>query len=72
MRCKLIPSFYELRDKKAYKRDSAFYNNWLEFIEKWYDNGNDQFRKGCTSTPFVKKDKKQLTNNNEVEPQTTN
>ena len=60
IRCKLIPSFYELRDKKAYKKDSDFHNSWLELIEKWYNNGNDQFRKGCTSTPFVKKDKKQL------------
>ena len=55
IRCKLISSFYELREKKAYNLNSEFHNDWLKLIEGWYDNGNDQFRKECTLTPFVKK-----------------
>jgi hypothetical protein len=55
IRCKLISSFYELRDRKAYSLNSEFHNDRLKLIEEWYNNGSDQFRKECTLTPFVKK-----------------
>ena len=51
-RIKLIHEFYELRDSKAYQEGSEHHNKWLSFIEKWYSNGADIYRKGCTGRPF--------------------
>lgn len=57
-RIKLIHHFYELRDRKAYKEDSKHHNKWLSFIEKWYSNGADLYRKGCTGRPFREEERK--------------
>jgi len=57
-RIKLIPLFYELRRKKAYKQDSGCHNKWLSFIEEWYSNGADLYRKGCTGRPFRETERK--------------
>ena len=55
VRCKLIPSFYELREKKAYKLDSEFHNDWQKFESDWFDNGADIYRRNCTGIPFTAK-----------------
>ncbi len=52
VRCKLITSFYELREKRAYKLDSKFYNDWQKLKNDWFNNGADIYRKNCTGIPF--------------------
>ena len=52
---KLIPLFYELKDKQAYKTDSPDHVTWNEMLENWYDNGADLYRKDCTGRPHKSK-----------------
>jgi len=66
-RIKLIHTFYELRDKKAYQEGSEHYNKWLSFIEEWYSNGADLYRRGCTGRPFTEEERKAQVN---AEPKT--
>jgi len=54
IRCKLIPLFFELRSKRAYNQDSPLYKNWQQFVEDWYNNGADIYRKDCTGRPYTK------------------
>ncbi len=53
IRCKLIPLFFELRNKREYNQNSPLYKNWQQFIEDWYDNGADIYRKDCTGRPYT-------------------
>ena len=55
IRIKLIPLFYELKDKKAYRADSPEHNAWEKMLENWYDNGADIYRKDCTGRPHTSK-----------------
>ena len=53
IRFKLIPLFYELKEVKAYQLNSPLYKNWEQFIEDWYNNGADIYRKDCTGRPYT-------------------
>jgi len=55
IRMKLIPLFYELKDKRAYNEDSPDHSAWNEMLENWYDNGADLYRKDCTGRPHSSK-----------------
>lgn len=55
IRNNLVPLFYDLKDKKAYKIDSHYNNDWNSLIEKWFDNGADIYRKDCKGVPYTKK-----------------
>lgn len=55
IRMKLIPLFYELKDKRAYYADSPYHSAWNEMLENWYDNGADLYRKDCTGRPHSSK-----------------
>jgi len=52
---KLIPLFYELKDKRAYNEDSPDHSAWKEMLENWYDNGADLYRKDCAGRPHSSK-----------------
>ncbi len=54
IRLKLVPLFYELREKKAYNQDSPFLKDWEDLIQNWYDNGADFYRKNCKGRPYTK------------------
>jgi hypothetical protein len=54
IRLKLVPLFYELRERKAYQLDSPFLKNWEELVKNWYDNGADIYRKNCKGRPYTK------------------
>jgi hypothetical protein len=53
IRLKLVPLFYELKEIKAYRLDSPLYKNWQQFVEDWYNNGADIYRKDCTGRPYT-------------------
>jgi hypothetical protein len=53
IRLKLVPLFYELKEIKAYQLDSPLYGNWQQFVEDWYNNGADFYRKDCTGRPYT-------------------
>lgn len=53
IRNNLIPLFYDLKGKKAYKIDSRYNSDWNNLIERWYDNGADIYRKGCIGVPYT-------------------
>jgi hypothetical protein len=55
IRMKLIPLFYELKDKRAYNADSPDHSAWNEMLENWYDNGADLYRKDCEGRPHSSK-----------------
>ena len=55
IRMKLIPLFYELKDKRAYNEDSPDHSAWNEMLENWYDNGADLYRKDCAGRPHSSK-----------------
>ena len=55
IRNNLIPLFYDLKGKKAYKIDSRYNNDWNNLFEKWFDNGADIYRKGCKGVPYTEK-----------------
>jgi hypothetical protein len=55
IRNNLVPLFYDLKDKKAYKIDSHYNGDWNNLIERWYDNGADIYRKDCKGVPYTKK-----------------
>jgi hypothetical protein len=55
IRMKLIPLFYELKDKRAYNADSPYHGTWNEMLENWYDNGADLYRKDCAGRPHSSK-----------------
>jgi hypothetical protein len=55
IRNNLVPLFYDLRDKQAYKIDSHYNGDWNNLIERWYDNGADIYRKDCKGVPYTKK-----------------
>jgi hypothetical protein len=55
IRNNLVPLFYDLRDKQAYKIDSHYNGDWNSLIERWYDNGADFYRKGCKGVPYTEK-----------------
>jgi hypothetical protein len=55
IRMKLIPLFYELKDKRAYNADSPDHSAWNEMLENWYDNGADLYRKDCAGRPHSSK-----------------
>jgi hypothetical protein len=55
IRNNLVPLFYDLRDKQAYKIDSHYNGDWNNLIEKWYDNGADIYRKDCKGVPYTEK-----------------
>ena len=55
IRMKLIPLFYELKDKRAYNEDSPDHSAWNEMLENWYDNGADIYRKDCAGRPHSSK-----------------
>ena len=51
----MVPLFYDLRDKQAYKIDSHYNGDWNNLIERWYDNGADIYRKDCKGVPYTEK-----------------
>ncbi len=53
IRFKLIPLFYELKERKAYNKDSPFLKDWEQLVKNWYDNGADIYRKDCTGRPYT-------------------
>jgi hypothetical protein len=53
IRLKLAPLFYELKGVKAYQLNSPLYKNWKQFIEDWYNNGADFYRKDCKGRPYT-------------------
>jgi hypothetical protein len=53
IRFKLIPLFYELKERKAYNKDSPFLKDWEELVKNWYDNGADFYRKDCKGRPYT-------------------
>jgi len=55
IRNNLIPLFYDLRGKQAYKIDSHYNGDWNKLIERWYDNGADIYRKDCKGVPYTEK-----------------
>ena len=55
IRNNLVPLFYDLRDKQAYKIDSHYNGDWNNLIERWYDNGADIYRKDCKGVPYTEK-----------------
>ena len=55
IRIKLIPLFYELKERRAYYTHSPEHNAWEKMLENWYDNGADLYRKGCTGRPHTNK-----------------
>jgi len=52
-RANLIPLYYELKEKKAYNKDSPFLKDWEELVKNWYDNGADLYRTDCTGRPYT-------------------
>lgn len=65
LRFNLISLLYELRTARAYKSSSYLHDDWNLFIESWYDNGADIYRKECKGIPYTKKarEKRGLENN---------
>jgi hypothetical protein len=55
IRANLIPLFYELKEERAYKSDSPRNKDWEKFLNDWYDNGADIYRKNCKGRPYTKK-----------------
>jgi hypothetical protein len=53
VRLRLVPLFYELKEKKAYNKDSPFLKDWEELVKNWYDNGADFYRKDCKGRPYT-------------------
>jgi hypothetical protein len=54
-RANLIPLFYELKEKRAYRDDSPQNKDWKKFILDWYNNGADIYRKDCEGVPYTEK-----------------
>lgn len=55
IRGNLIQLFYQLRTAKAYKKDSPANKDWEKFLNDWYDNGADIYRKNCKGRPYTRK-----------------
>jgi hypothetical protein len=55
IRANLIQLFYQLRAEKAYKKDSPANKDWEKFLNDWYDNGADIYRKNCKGRPYTRK-----------------
>ena len=55
IRSSLIQLFFELKEKSAYKTESRFFPDWRKFVNDWYDNGADIYRKNCTGIPYTAK-----------------
>lgn len=55
IRANLIPLFYKLKEEKAYEINSPGKKDWEKFLNDWYDNGADIYRKNCKGRPYTKK-----------------
>jgi len=53
VRSNLFEEYYRLKDIGAWKETSLYHSEWLSFLELWYDNGNDQYRKDCKERPYT-------------------
>jgi hypothetical protein len=53
IRANLIQLFYELKEERAYKDNSPRNEDWKEFIQNWYNNEADIYRKDCKGRPYT-------------------
>ena len=53
VRTSLFEEYYRLKSIGAWKETSFYHSEWLVFLESWYDNGNDQYRKDCKERPYT-------------------
>lgn len=53
VRSNLFEEYYRLKGLGAWKESSFYHPEWLSFLELWYDNGNDQYRKNCKERPYT-------------------
>ena len=53
VRANLFEEYYRLKGLGAWKETSFCHSEWLSFLELWYDNGNDQYRKDCKERPYT-------------------
>jgi hypothetical protein len=61
IRNNLIPLFYELKEKRAYKKDNKENEQFEQLLKAWYNNGADIYRKGCDGIPYTAKARKERT-----------
>lgn len=54
-RANLIQLFYELKEERAYKDNSPRNKDWQQFIQDWYNNEADIYRKDCKERPYTEK-----------------
>ena len=53
VRTALFEEYYQLKNEGAWKETSFYHSKWLNFLERWYSNGNDQYRKDCKERPYT-------------------
>jgi hypothetical protein len=61
IRNNLISLFYELKEKRAYKKDNKENEQFEQLLKAWYNNGADIYRKGCEGIPYTAKARKERT-----------
>ena len=53
IRIDLVNDYYDLSKKKPLAKESPYYQDWLDFAERWYANGSDKYRKDCKERPYT-------------------
>lgn len=53
IRIGLVNDYYDLSKKRPLAKESPYYQDWLDFAERWYANGSDKYRKDCRERPYT-------------------
>jgi hypothetical protein len=53
IRIDLVNDYFDLSKKEPLAKESSYYQDWLDFAERWYANGSDRYRKNCKERPYT-------------------
>jgi hypothetical protein len=53
VRIDLVNDYFDLSKKRPLAKGSPYYQDWLDFAEKWHANRSDKYRKDCKERPYT-------------------